>query len=196
MKQNWISLLKQDVAFIVYHKGTKGRLRAFKALLSPSFICTFIYRLAHLLVAFRVPLLPRLLWWINLVIFGVDIDQRAKLYGALYLPHPMNICIGQHVTLIGSAKIMQSVTLGGNLGKHKQCNQVTITQPVLKGRFFIGISSIIAGPVSLTGNIFIAAQQIVSKDIDNDALYFQQQHLPLKTEHLKELGVICDPASH
>jgi len=196
MKHNWISLLKQDLNFIVYQKGTTDKLRFLKAALSPSFICTFLYRFSHLLFIFRVPLVPRLFWWFNLLIFGVDIDQRSKLYGALYLPHPMNICIGQHVTLSGSAKIMQGATLGGNLGKRQQRNAIIFSQPTLQGQVFIGINSIVAGPVLLSGNIFIAAMQIVGEDITDDGLYFQQQLLPLKSQHLKELGVICDPTPH
>ena len=189
MKHNWISLLAEDVNFIVYQKGSKGHLRYVKAMLSPSFICTFIYRLSHVLHRLHIPLLPRLLWWINLIVFTVDIDQRAKLYGGLYLPHPMTICIGQHVRLQGCAKIMQSVTIGGNLGKQKQQSGITYYQPTLQGHMFIGIGSIIVGPVFITGNVFIAAHQIISSDIDQDGHYFQQQCSPLKPGHLKELGV-------
>jgi serine acetyltransferase len=104
--------------------------------------------------------------------FKVDIDQRAKLYGALYFPHSMMIAIGRSVQLSGSAKIMQGVTLGSNLGKKIiRDNGNEVEQPIFKGRCFIGINSCVLGPVTICGQVFIAPSALVSKSAEDTIIF-------------------------
>lgn len=157
-----------DLKFInACKQRSDSSLNLFKSSLSPSFICTFIYRISHLFYLFKIPLFPRLFWWMNFLLFKVDLDHRAMLYSALYFPHPMMIVIGHEVVSHGALKIMQGVTIGGNLGRTEDVQGKEISQPVLRGRFFLGAQSLVLGPVVLEGRVFIAAQAVCSKSCNN-----------------------------
>ena len=188
MGKNIFKLLNSDINFIRKYKPVNTNIFIyFKCLVSPSFICVFLYRISHLLHCFRIPLLPRLFWWINFILFKVDIDQRARLYGSLYLPHPMMIVIGHKVEMYGSAKIMQGVTLGGNLGRKVLVGDNYIEQPLIDSNIFIGINTIIIGPVYLKGKLFIASNSCVTKNVEDVFVYENNKSKNLRNYHLKEL---------
>lgn len=189
MGTKMFKLLFADLKFIAMFKSDNVNwLTLIKSSLSPSFICTFIYRLAHFFHCLSVPLLPRIIWWLNFILFKVDIDQRAKLYGALYFPHPMMIVIGCSVQLNGSAKIMQGVTLGGNLGKSViTAGGSKIDQPEINGRCFIGINSCVVGPIVISGQVFIASSALTSKDAKDTIIFGNNKYRELLDEHKKEL---------
>ncbi|MCL6688671.1 hypothetical protein M8R19_08105 [Pseudomonas sp. R3.Fl] len=181
-------LLAEDIKTILfYKKRSKKLIPIFSSMLSPSFICTTLHRISHRLYLFKIPVLPRLIWWLNFLLFKVDIDQRCKLYGGLYLPHPMGIVIGEHVSLRGYAKIMQGVTIGGNLGKTSCKGERIQYQPLMDGRIFIGPNSILAGPITLSGNIFVSASAIASQDASNSFIYSSNKSRKLDEEHETEL---------
>lgn len=190
MGTNLVKLLLNDLKFITKHKSNKVSIvKCTKSALSPSFICTFIYRLAHFFYCIKFPLVPRFLWWLNFLLFKVDVDHRAKLYSSLYFPHPVGIVIGHEVyALNGSLKIMQGVTIGGNLGKRENIdNYGYIQQPILLGRIFIGINSILVGPIVIGDEVFIASASIVSKSAEQKLIYSVNNYHEIKNEHQKEL---------
>jgi len=131
--------------------------------------------------------LPRIIWWLNFLAFKVDIDHRAELYGALYLPHPMMIVIGKDVKLSGAAKIMQGVTIGGNLGKSEIIGDTIFTQPVMCGSIFIGANALIFGPIWLSGRVFISAQTVCSKNFETSLIFGTNQSRAALQQHEKEL---------
>jgi serine acetyltransferase len=189
MKKPLLSLLKADLSFINQQKSRVGRMAGLASVLSPSFICTVLYRLSHSLVLMHIPVLPRLIWWINFLLFKVDIDQRARLYCALYMPHPTGIVIGQGTRINGHAKIMQGVTMGGNLGQTKKINGGISSQPHVNGRIFIGINAIVVGPIELHGHLFISPNTIVAKDIEQDGWVTSKDIRTLSDAHKHELGL-------
>ncbi len=184
---NIFSLLIKDITFIAKYKF--GQLALLKSLLSPSFICCLIYRLSVFFDLLKVPLLPRILWWLNFITFKVDLDQRSRLMGALYLPHPMCIVVGQFVESKESTclKIMQGATIGGDLGRCDKINGEVIQQPVFCSNAFIGVNSIVAGPVFITEPVFVAANSVFSKFSGGGCYYSVNQVSPLKEAHKKEL---------
>lgn len=189
MKDVILKQLSSDLRFINTQKGRSGFLATLKSLLAPSFICTFLYRCSHSLTCLRIPILPRLFWWVNFLLFKVDIDQRARLYCSLYMPHPMNIVIGSDTRIEGSVKIMQGTTIGGNLGEQQAVDGKTRTQPTISGRCFIGINAIVVGPISLTGNLFIGPNAIIAKSHQGDHWLSGKAEKVLSPAHLNELGI-------
>ena len=183
-----VNKLYSDIEFIMSHKKKRGLLGYLACLLSPSFICILIYRISHKLYCFKVPVVPRFFWWINFLLFKVDIDQRACLYSSLYLPHPMNIVIGADVKSLGKMKIMQSVTIGGNLGQVKKDDLgINYTQPIFNGTVFVGINALIIGPVIVKGRVFISAGSHLSLNVENKMTYSINKFSQLKERYEAEL---------
>lgn len=178
--------LNRDIGCISQYKI--GRYVKFRAILSPSFMCVFIYRVSNLLVLLRLPILPKLFWWFNYIVFKVDIDPRSTIEGGIYMPHPMMIVIGRHVRIYSDVKIMQGVTIGGNLGKTRHVSKYGIVeQPIIEGNSFLGIGAILAGPLIIKGLTFIAAREIVTKDIEAGTCYYQNESGKLTTNMVLEI---------
>lgn len=181
-------LVAEDIKTIRFYKNKKNNIiHTTICTLSPSFICTTLYRLSHALHLLKLPVLPRVIWWLNFLLFKVDIDQRCKLYGGIYLPHPMCIVIGEHVSLDGYAKIMQGVTIGGNLGKISCQGAQPQYQPKIEGEIFVGSNSIVVGPINISGKVFVSANSIVSEDFNNTIIYASNKCRELDIDHEAEL---------
>lgn len=171
----------RDIRFIARQKGlTAGKAStALRCILSPSFICTSLYRLAHTTFTLKIPLAPKLIWWINFLIFKVDIDYRARLYGGVYAPHPIGIVIGDNVLCTGNIKLMHGCTLGGNLNKHIDVDGKIVKQPQLLCDSFIGINACLLGPLVFHERIVVSSNSVITKQISPGVLYGANQNMPL-----------------
>lgn len=99
----------------------------------------------------------------------------------------MMIVIGKDVKLSGAAKIMQGVTIGGNLGKSEIIGDTIFTQPVMCGSIFIGANALIFGPIWLSGRVFISAQTVCSKNFETSLIFGTNQSRAALQQHEKEL---------
>ena len=99
----------------------------------------------------------------------------------------MMIVIGKDVKVRGTAKIMQGVTIGGNLGKTEIIENEVFTQPVIHGSVFIGANSLIFGPIWLTGRVFVSAQAVCSKNFENSLIFGTNQSRATLQQHENEL---------
>ena len=99
----------------------------------------------------------------------------------------MMIVIGKDVKVRGTAKIMQGVTIGGNLGKTEIIENEVFTQPVIHGSVFIGANSLIFGPIWLTGRVFVSAQAVCSKNFENSLILGTNQCRATLQQHENEL---------
>lgn len=130
----------------------------------PGFFALACHRLAHLLAASGVELLPRLVAEFAHRQTGIDIHPGAKIGRKLAIDHGTGIVIGE-TTIIGDrVRIYQGVTLGAlNVRKDlaKQKRHPTIEDDVviyanatiLGGETVIGEGSIIGGNVWLTHSV-------------------------------------------
>ena len=50
---------------------------------------TTLYRLAHEFRRRRVPLVPGMLWRLNITLHGFDVPPSVPIVGGLYVPHPV-----------------------------------------------------------------------------------------------------------
>ncbi len=75
MPKNIFNLLSKDLTYIAKYKSSNSTTFSYvKAVLSLSFVCISFYRISHFLHQIKVPLIPRLIWWFNFILFKVDLD--------------------------------------------------------------------------------------------------------------------------
>lgn len=130
----------------------------------PGFFALACHRVAHLLAALGVELLPRMVAEYAHRQTGIDINPGARIGRKLAIDHGTGIVIGE-TTIIGDrVRIYQGVTLGAlNVSKDlaKQKRHPTIEDDVviyanatiLGGGTVIGAGSIIGGNVWLTHSV-------------------------------------------
>lgn len=96
-----------------------GRIKKVSTIfLNPCFQSVALYRLSSFLYHNRLDILAKLVWYINRIIFSVDIDYRADLAGGFVLIHGLGTVVGKDVVSKGKLTVYQGVTIGGS-GKSK-----------------------------------------------------------------------------
>lgn len=155
---------------------SKGLVPSVKAVLQVFFALStyivLIYRLSRLFDRCYLAPLAKLFWFFNMVVFKVDMDYRARIYGGVYFPHPFCIVIGKDVVIKGNLTALHNTTIGGTVGKSayvEELGQIS-TQLYAKHSVRLSPGAIIIGPVLLNGNVVIGANAVLSKSIEYDAL--------------------------
>jgi len=130
----------------------------------PGFMAITIYRLAHELYKFKVPIIPRILTEHAHEITGVDIHPGAEIDSPFFIDHGTGIVIGETTNIGKNVKIYQGVTLGAlsvdkslaNVKRHPtiQDNVIIYSQSViLGGDTVIGKGSVIGGNSWVTQSV-------------------------------------------
>ena len=108
----------------------------------------------------------KIIWYINRLLFHVDIDYKADLAGGFVLIHGLGTVIGGSVRSEGRMIIYQGVTIGGNNGKTRNLeNGKTLYQPLLKDNVTIYTNACVFGPVIINENTIIKAGSMITHDI-------------------------------
>lgn len=106
-------------------------------------------------------LLAKVVSYVNIVTYGVEIALNASVGPGLYLPHPGGIVLG--AARIGSdATIFQGVTLGAST---IDLDFDASRRPVLGDRVTIGAGAKVIGAVSVGDDASVGANCVVVKDV-------------------------------
>lgn len=132
---------------------------------NPCFHCVCLYRLSNLLYRMKLFPLSKLIWYVNRLLFHVDIDYRADLAGGFVLIHGLGTVIGADVKSCGTLRVYQGVTLGGSNGKSRKFQNTTIWMPYIKPNVTIFTDAKVFGPVVIGSDNIIKAGSIISYDV-------------------------------
>lgn len=130
----------------------------------PGFYAIAIYRIAHLLLKLKVPLLPRILSEHAHSKTGIDIHPGAEIGLYFFIDHGTGVVIGETTKIGKNVKIYQGVTLGAKsiskdlagTKRHPSIEDNVIIYAgatILGGDTVIGHDSIIGGNVWLTESV-------------------------------------------
>ena len=130
----------------------------------PGFQAIMMYRLAHPLYQFGVPVIPRMLSEFAHANTGIDINPGATIGKSFFIDHGTGIVIGETTVIGDNVKIYQGVTLGAlNVRKEDAKNKRHPTiennviiysgTTILGGNTVVGHDSIVGGNVWLTKSI-------------------------------------------
>lgn len=174
--------LLKDAEFILESDPAATRLIEVIAVY-PGFFAIFCYRLAHVLIRFSIPLLPRIITEYAHKNTGIDIHPGAEIGCPFSIDHGTGIVIGETTRIGNYVKLYQGVTLGAlsvDKSKASKKRHPTIEDNVilyagstiLGGQTVIGKNSIIGGNVWLTESIapfsvVYHKSEIIVKDQNN-----------------------------
>jgi serine O-acetyltransferase len=134
--------------------------------LNPCFHSVCVFRLSNALYKMHLSAVSRVLWYINRVVFNVDIDYRAELAGGFVLVHGLGTVVGKNVRSLGKLRVYQGVTLGGSRGKCRDTSEYgTIDMPVLEDGVCVYTNACVFGPVIVSENTVIKAGKIIAQDV-------------------------------
>lgn len=143
--------------------GLGGLLRR---LLHPRFLPIVLCRASHAAALRRIPGLPGLLTYLNIVLFGLEVSSRCDIGPGIFLPHPCGTVIG--AWRIGSNVIIfQGVTLGA---KELDMDFDIRLRPEVGDNVVLGAGSKILGGIHIGNNARVGANSVVLDSVDAGCL--------------------------
>ena len=95
-----LRLVRADIAYrCAYEHKQLTLMRALIMLMHPGVSSVVRYRFQCFFMSNHMGVLGRLLKFLNLVMYGVDIDENARIAGGLYIAHAVSILIVGDVTI-------------------------------------------------------------------------------------------------
>ena len=157
--------LSEDYKEFVGEGGLEKKLATI--FLNPNFHSVCLFRLSNFFFRMHLSIISKIIWYINRLLFHVDIDYRADLAGGFVLIHGLGTVIGKTVVSKGSLTVYQNVTIGGGNGKPCRLDPDGVKRgmPMFMGENVIYTGAIVVGGIIVSENSIIKAGRVVSEDI-------------------------------
>lgn len=153
--------IRNDLQMI--SKGSKKKAIA-TILTNPCFHSVVLFRISSFFYHKHLSPIAKLVWYINRLMFSVDIDYRADIAGGFALVHGLGTVIGHEVISKGKLVVYQQVTIGGNQGRTMDLGDgMIISQPFFEDDVKVYSGASIYGPVYLKSGSVIKAGSVVTE---------------------------------
>lgn len=118
----------------------------------------YLYRISHWLFAHRIPILPRLFYALNRMVFAIALPPSVKVgKDVLFGYSGLGIVVHARTVIGDRVKIGQNVTIGGRSGLYEV--------PVLEDDVEVGAGACVLGPIRIGRGAKIGANAVVLMDV-------------------------------
>ena len=163
----------------------------FEVMLYQSVWAMFFHRIAHLLYALRIPVIPRLISQISRVLTLIEIHPGARIGRKFFIDHGNGVVIGETAIIGDNVTMYQAVTLGGTGKEHGK------RHPTIGNNVVIGAGAIILGNINIGDNARVGAGSVVTKAVPPDTTVVGNPSWTVRREGRKlsplEHGALPDP---
>jgi serine O-acetyltransferase len=122
-----------------------------------------VFRLSHWLWRHRVPVLPRVLYALNRILFAIALPPSVQVgRDVLFGYSGLGIVVHARALIGDRVKIGQNVTIGGRNG--------FFDVPVIEDDVVIGAGACVLGPIRIGRGARIGANAVVLKDVPPGAI--------------------------
>jgi serine O-acetyltransferase len=129
----------------------------------PGFHARQCHRLAHTLLRWHIPVLPRLISHVSRFFTGIEIHPGAKIGDGFFIDHGMGVVIGETSVIGDNVTLYQGVTLGGT--SHKR----TKRHPTLGNSVVVGVGAQLIGDITIGDNTKVGAGSVVVTSVPANA---------------------------
>ncbi len=142
----------------------------------PGFFALCFYRIAHELLIFEVPLLPRILTEFAHSKTGIDIHPGALIGDHFFIDHGTGIVIGETTQIGCHVKLYQGVTLGAlsvdkSMSFQKRHPTVQDHVVIYSGATILGGDTVIGHHSVIGGNVWL------TKSVNPDSLVYHNSEV-------------------
>lgn len=125
----------------------------------PSLWIIIVYRFGQLLIKIKPLYIPYMffVWRPCTVITGIEIYPETQIGGGIVLPHFGQIFINPNVKIGTNCLIFNGVTIGCDFNDHGS--------PEIGNNVRIGVGAKIIGPIKISDNAKVKANELVTKNI-------------------------------
>lgn len=122
-----------------------------------------IFRLAAWLHRCGIPVVPRLLYGLNRILFAVVLPPGATIGARVRFAYSgLGVVVHARAKIGNDVKIAQNVTIGGRAGRYEV--------PVIEDDVEIGVGACVLGPVVIGRAARIGANAVVLHDVPPGAI--------------------------
>ena len=128
----------------------------------PGLFAVTVYRLAHVLYALHVPILPRMMTEHAHSVTGIDINPGATIGKYFFIDHGTGIVVGETTVIGDHVKVYQGVTLGAlttrggqSLRGKKRHPTIEDNVTIYAGASILGGETVIGRDCVIGSNVFI-----------------------------------------
>ncbi|MCZ6546289.1 MAG: serine O-acetyltransferase [Chloroflexi bacterium] len=157
-----LSRIREDIRF-AQERDPAATNTAEVILAYPGVHALVLHRLAHLLLHWGVPILPRLISHANRALTGIEIHPGAELGSPFFIDHGMGVVIGETTVVGERCHIHQGVTLGGTSTRREK------RHPTLRDDVTVGAGAQIIGAITLGKGAKIGAGSVVVANVPDYA---------------------------
>lgn len=156
--KNWINTIIEDIKTIK-EKDVAARNIFEVIFLYQGFHVLLAHRIAHKLLYWKIPFIPRLISQIARFFTGIEIHPGATIGKRFFIDHGMGVVIGETAIIKDDVLIYQGVTLGGT-GKEQGKRHPTV------GNFVtVGAGAKVLGNIEIGDYSSIGAGSVVINDV-------------------------------
>ena len=139
-----------------------GLAQLLRRLLHPRFLPIVLCRVSRAAMLGRIPILPEVMTYLNLVLFGLEVTPQCEIGPGIFFPHPSGTVIG--AWRIGSnVTIFQGVTLGA---KELDMRFDFRLRPEVGDNVVLGAGSKILGGIHIGDNATVGANSVVLDSVE------------------------------
>jgi len=136
----------------------------------PGIYAISVYRLAHELYLFNVPMLPRIMTEYAHSVTGIDIHPGAQIGDYFFIDHGTGIVIGETTVIGEHVKVYQGVTLGALSTKGGQSLKGKKRHPTVEDYVTIySGASIFGGDTVIGKNSVLGSNVFVTESVPADS---------------------------
>ena len=132
-------------------------------ILDNGFQALVLYRSAHALKSWRVPVMPALLRRLGIALCAIDLLPMARIGGGCVIAHGLGTVIGGQSVIGEDCTILQGVTLGEARFDETAC-------PRVGDRVTLGAGSTLLGGITIGDDAMVAAGAVVLEDVPAGAV--------------------------
>jgi len=134
-------------------------------LLHPRFLPNVLCRVSRSAMLYGIPIVPNLLTYLNIVLFGLEVSSRCEIGPGIFFPHSSGTVIGAN--RIGSnVTVYQGVTLGS---KKLDMKFNPVLRPEVGDNVVLGSGCKILGGIRIGDNVTVGANSVVLESIEPNA---------------------------
>lgn len=157
-----ITKVKEDIQ-VIYDNDPAAANVLEIILCYPGLHALILYRLAHRLYKWHIPLIPRMISYGTRIITGIEIHPAAKIGRRFFIDHGEGVVIGETAEIGDDVLIYQQVTLGGTGKEHGK------RHPTLGNGVIVGAGAKILGNITLGDNVRVGAGSVVIEDVPENS---------------------------
>ena len=161
-----VSTIRADLEAFAALKGSRLRtpMQLLDVLAYPGTIAVIVFRFAAFFHRRRLRPLSRILYFLNIVLFGCEIMPGASIGPGLMVPHPVGVGIGTESRLGRNARIMGLVRIGGGADPSRE------GMPTIGDECWLLDGAKVFGPVTVGDRTIIGADTLVLSDLPSDVI--------------------------